>query len=230
MIKIMGFIFLFSISSLGQEKLGIKILDKQIHKFSLLQTYTNKLFGSIDKSAHLNKKGKKFLKSKLLDFQQQELDAQRITIQMLLKQHSKLNEDQRKQLSRFYKSSEISELMKLRGHPKFDLRFESFLIKVNLKKYSQKKIDAISEYTKYSNTHSSNLNSELVKLKNLYLLKGLSVKKIKRLSAYLKDPQLSKIVAISEQGSSFSDKNYSEVNSRFKRIQSKSVKRQLASN
>ncbi len=229
MLKIIGLLCLISLSSLSEVKLGIPTLDRQIHKFSLLQVYTNKLFKSIEKSAHLSIKGKDFLKNQLVEFQKNDLDSQRLIIQSLIKGHAALNQVQRKMLVQYFSNSNIKKLMKKRSNPQFDLKFENYLMKVNLNKISPKKMQAINNFTKYSNAHSKSFDSELAKLKNLFLLKDLSTKKINKLVSYLKDPEVSKLIATTHSSLSFSQESYSIVNTRFKRIQKKSVKRQLAS-
>jgi len=229
MIKIATIIFLLSFHSLAQGKLGINSIDKQIQKFSLLQVYTNKLFNNIKTSSHLSKKGKKFLGNKLISFQKNELDNQRLKIESIIKNYHALSDTQKSKLSRYFKDKSIKQLMNKRSQVNYDQRFEHFLMKVNLNKVPQKKMNAISNFTNFSNTHSKEFNLELAKLKNLYLLKDTSIKKINKLTSYMKDPQLSKIITIAQETLSFSEENYSLVNSRFKRIQKKSVSRQLAS-
>lgn len=209
--------------------MGIKTLDRQIKKFSTLQVYTNQLFQNIQKSSHLNNKGKEFLKKQLMGFQKNNLDSQRVKIESIIKNYHSLDDSQKKKLSKYFRSSIVKNTLKKRADSLYDKKLEHFLMRVNLNKVSSKKLDAISNYTKYSNTHSKEFNLELAKLKNLYLFKDVSTKKITALTFYLKDPKLSKIIATTRESLSFSKKNYSVVNSRLKRIQKKSVQRRIAS-
>lgn len=229
MFKVITLLFFFSLNSSSQVQLGIGVLDKQIKSFSVLQIYTNKLFKNIRKSAHLNEKGKKFFENQLMGFQKKNLDTQRIKIDSIIKTYKSLNKSQKEILSDYYKNVDVKKLIKKRSHPLYDKKFENFLMKINLNKVSRKKLIAIADYTQYSNSHSEEFNLELAKLKNLYLLKNLSTKKIRKLSFYVKDTKLSKIIALSADSRSFSKEVYATINSRLKRIQKKSVNRQIAS-